>query len=352
MEVLNFYKIGKVIPEGTVYIGRANSKFGLPESKYHNPFKIDEASGDTRDVVVDIKYRKHLYTLIREGIITEDELIELGKHDVVCYCAPQKCHGDILKRASVYFTELRNNRKISFDRFGGYQVNTTGDKRYSPFIATVRDGRTIEAIYQCDIKGYDPGGTNWKAGKGKPPLDKTTELFTEYFGLWEEWFIANTGAVEELNEILKTNLYRIGDKFGTTNVNQGLVLSILLNEKFYGHKRLLIAGSRNITLNEDDYSEIKRLYPKISTIVSGGAKGVDTDAIDFATKTLSLEPLIYRPDWNPNGVFDRSAGMKRNKVLFDKSHCAVFFWDGKSTGTKNSLDLFKRSGKEYHVIIR
>ena len=49
----------------------------------------------------------------------------------------------------------------------GYEVSSKGDKRFSALYARMLDGRTIEEHYQCDVKGYDVGGTNWKLGKGK-----------------------------------------------------------------------------------------------------------------------------------------------------------------------------------------
>lgn len=347
MTVLNFYKIGKTIPDGAVYIGRTNSKFGLEESKYHNPFKVDDSVGDTREVVVE-KFRKYLHQEIKNGNITEKEVIDLTEKDLVCYCAPKSCHGDVLVRAGQYFRNLAKDRKIIYDRFAGYQVNTKGDRRYSPFITRIRDGRTIEEIYQCDVKGYDVGGTNWKLGKGKPSLDKDVDLFTSYFELWEEWFNEHPKEVDELHEILKLNLYRIGDKFGTTSVNQGLVLSILLNEKYYGYKRLLIAGSRDIKLTDSDFEDIRNTHPKISLIVSGGARGVDKEGITFADK-YGIEKLIYKAKWDTANGFDAGAGMKRNAVLIDRSHSAIFYWDGVSPGTKNAIDRYKKTGKPYIV---
>lgn len=65
-----------------VYIGRG--------SKYGNPYVIDVDG--TREEVVE-KYRKYI-----EGY---PELIALVKRNLrgknlVCYCAPKSCHGDIL----------------------------------------------------------------------------------------------------------------------------------------------------------------------------------------------------------------------------------------------------------------
>ena len=49
MRVLNFYHIGKVIPENAEYMGRAMPHLGLKQSKFANPYKLskDESRGAT-----------------------------------------------------------------------------------------------------------------------------------------------------------------------------------------------------------------------------------------------------------------------------------------------------------------
>lgn len=64
MAVLNFYKIGKTIPEGAVYIGRENTKLGLAGSKLANPFPITEKQ--PRDLVLK-KYRRWLWDQMSSG---------------------------------------------------------------------------------------------------------------------------------------------------------------------------------------------------------------------------------------------------------------------------------------------
>lgn len=93
-EVLNFYKVGKIIPEGAVYIGRQMP--GLTGSKFANPFKITDE--EPREVVI-TKYKSWLWSQIRTGKITLEDLLELEGKDVVCFCAPQPCHGDIVLAA-------------------------------------------------------------------------------------------------------------------------------------------------------------------------------------------------------------------------------------------------------------
>lgn len=96
MAVLNFYKIGLVIPENAVYIGRKSYKHGLPESKFHNPFPL--VKGEPRGSTID-KYRTYLWNQIKSGKITIEDLLELDGKDLVCYCHPNPCHGDVLTAA-------------------------------------------------------------------------------------------------------------------------------------------------------------------------------------------------------------------------------------------------------------
>jgi hypothetical protein len=69
------------VPPGAVYIGRP--------SIWGNPFVIDQ-DGNRAEVVA--KFREHV---LRSPQLMA-RLHELkGKH-LVCWCAPQACHGDVL----------------------------------------------------------------------------------------------------------------------------------------------------------------------------------------------------------------------------------------------------------------
>lgn len=70
------------IPEDAVYIGRP-SIFG-------NPFVIG-VDGNRNEVIE--KYRRHIALNIglRKQIMTE-----LKDKDLVCWCSPKPCHGDVL----------------------------------------------------------------------------------------------------------------------------------------------------------------------------------------------------------------------------------------------------------------
>lgn len=119
-------------------------------------------------------------------------------------------------------------------RDGGFQVSTKGDPRFSALTAKMPDGRTIEQWYQCDVKGYQVGGTDWKIGKGRPPIHgmPREHLWEMYLGLWRIWAIHNPGLMEELLLLARTKDNCLVDVFATGNINQARALAQILNEWF------------------------------------------------------------------------------------------------------------------------
>lgn len=127
---------------------------------------------------------------------------------------------------------------FSWTKRGGYEVSSKGDKRFSALFAVMPDGRTIEMWYQCDPapigKGYQPGGTDWRLGKGKPPLNAITPeaLYTAYKGLWITWGLANPHLMFELRCKALEHNGVLSDCFAATPINQARALSDLLNEGY------------------------------------------------------------------------------------------------------------------------
>ena len=118
---------------------------------------------------------------------------------------------------------------FKWKRYGGYEVSSKGDKRFSAFNAILSDGRSIEMHYQCDVKGYDPGGTNWRLGKGKPPLNRDLDLWTAYFSLWIMWAMDHQELLAELKQLAEAKGKVLSDCFASTEVNQARALAELLN---------------------------------------------------------------------------------------------------------------------------
>lgn len=125
---------------------------------------------------------------------------------------------------------------IRFTRRGGYECSTKGDKRFSALVAKMPDGRTIEQWYQCDIKGYQVGGTDWRLGKGKAPLlaYPQGQLREMYKSLWRIWAIHNHMEMAELLVCAKAHGNALTDCFATTPINQAAILAEILNEWFGG----------------------------------------------------------------------------------------------------------------------
>ena len=108
-----------------------------------------------------------------------------------------------------------------------------------------------------------------------------------------------------------------------------------------------IVGSRNWP----DDGAVERLvawmaknYPGL-TIVSGGARGVDTMAERAAWK-YKLPILSFPANWEKYG---RRAGFVRNKDIVENADLVAAFWDGRSPGTKHTIGLAAQAGKLYHV---
>lgn len=98
MAVLNKHK--DKIPPGAIYIGRG--------SKWGNPFVIGQHG--TRTEVCD-KYENRLQRQLDAGIITHEELAELHGKDLVCFCAPLRCHGHTLEGYAQDATVVLAQRK-------------------------------------------------------------------------------------------------------------------------------------------------------------------------------------------------------------------------------------------------
>lgn len=105
-----------------------------------------------------------------------------------------------------------------------------------------------------------------------------------------------------------------------------------------------IIGSRSI--KELNLSEFLPL--NISTIVSGGAAGVDTLAAEYA-KEFGLELVEFLPEYEKYG---RSAPLIRNKKIVDACDEVFAFWDGQSRGTMHTVNYARKLGKPVHIFNR
>ena len=107
--------------------------------------------------------------------------------------------------------------------------------------------------------------------------------------------------------------------------------------------KIAIIGSRGINVrNLDSY------IPKnCDEIVSGGAKGVDLCAAEFA-KEKGIRLTEFLPDYKKYG---RAAPIARNKLIVEYSDFVIAFWDGNSKGTASVIKLCEEIKRPCKIII-
>ncbi len=102
--------------------------------------------------------------------------------------------------------------------------------------------------------------------------------------------------------------------------------------------RTAVIGSRGLTIKD-----LGRYLPKdTAEIVSGGAKGVDTSAREYAL-SHGIKLTEFLPE---NKKYGRSAPLKRNIAIIEYVDVVLAFWDGNSRGTKFVIDTCRKLGKE------
>ena len=98
--------------------------------------------------------------------------------------------------------------------------------------------------------------------------------------------------------------------------------------------KVAIIGSRNIT-NVD----LSRFIPYGTVeIISGGAKGIDTVARDYAIGN-KIKLTEFLPNYK---LYGRGAPIKRNIEIIENADIVLAFWDGISHGTKYVIDNCKK----------
>ena len=107
--------------------------------------------------------------------------------------------------------------------------------------------------------------------------------------------------------------------------------------------KVAVIGSRGLTIND-----LGKYLPEDTTeIVSGGAKGIDTCARNYAL-SHDLKLTEFLPEYNKYG---RGAPLKRNLQIIEYADVVIAFWDGKSRGTKYVIDNCKKLGVQVDVHI-
>ncbi len=106
--------------------------------------------------------------------------------------------------------------------------------------------------------------------------------------------------------------------------------------------KIAVVGSRNIAV-----TDIGVYAAGGEEIVSGGARGVDSCAAEYARQN-GLRLTVFLPEYERYG---RAAPLLRNKRIVDYADKIVAFWDGSSKGTLSVIEYAKKTGKPCEVVL-
>lgn len=106
--------------------------------------------------------------------------------------------------------------------------------------------------------------------------------------------------------------------------------------------KIAIIGSRNLTgVDIQQY-----ISPNCTEIVSGGARGVDTLAAEYAQQN-NIPITVFKPDYEKYG---RAAPIVRNRKIVDYADEVLAFWDGCSKGTLSVIQYCNKIGRPCNII--
>lgn len=92
--------------------------------------------------------------------------------------------------------------------------------------------------------------------------------------------------------------------------------------------------------------EFVKNLPDGTSVVSGGARGIDSLAVALA-KERGLDTTEIKPDWDKYG---KGAGFRRNKQIAQVADECLVFWDGESPGTKNFIKAAFKLRRPLYII--
>ena len=105
--------------------------------------------------------------------------------------------------------------------------------------------------------------------------------------------------------------------------------------------KIAIIGSRSLSPDN-----IGNYIQENDEIVSGGAKGVDACAAEYA-KSKGLKLTLFLPQYK---LYGKAAPLIRNKQIVDYADKVIAFWDGHSKGTLSVIKYAEKVGKPCEVI--
>ena len=106
--------------------------------------------------------------------------------------------------------------------------------------------------------------------------------------------------------------------------------------------KLAVIGSRSLYP-----TDIEKYIPEgVTEIVSGGARGADSAAANYALRA-GIKLTEFLPEYDKYG---KGAPLKRNHLIAEYADEVLAFWDGESRGTLYTIKLFRELGKPVRIL--
>jgi hypothetical protein len=125
--------------------------------------------------------------------------------------------------------------------------------------------------------------------------------------------------------------------------------------------KVIIAGSRDLTNPKLVDMAVAESSFDVTEVVSGGAVGVDSNAVIWAEQ-VDIPVTKFEPDWNNlthrdaivrtnkwGQKYDARAGLRRNQLMAVYADALIAIWDGHSKGTAHMIKTAKRRDLEIYV---
>ena len=107
--------------------------------------------------------------------------------------------------------------------------------------------------------------------------------------------------------------------------------------------KIAIIGSSSLSVSNFE----KYLPVNTTEIVSGGAKGIDQCAAEYA-QAHGLKLTVFLPEYN---LYGRVAPLKRNDEIIIYADEVIAFWDGRSKGTAYVIEKCRKQNKPVKTVI-
>lgn len=109
--------------------------------------------------------------------------------------------------------------------------------------------------------------------------------------------------------------------------------------------KLAIVGTRTPSISFKMFEHYMKVYAP-SQIISGGAKGIDTYAADYA-KAHDIPLLEILPDY---AAYGKQATLRRNTQIVDAADKVIAFPGATSRGTYDTIKKAEKQGKMLEII--